>query len=253
MVRSARSNGAAQSAQRRRGWRRTPAPCALRVNERCFSSCQHLRAASPSGRLARDTTSQSSARAVVRRREGAAWRKCRQSLQPDVRRRSHSVARPRPAAACARSHQTTSRTAACTRSMLVRCGAHVNSKRTVISTSPRANRWKRGWRPRRHDRRERGHGVGHVSLDAARRSVESSNVVVTVQVTDGKLMVSSSNDPRAVELLAESTTRFFVLAAQLEIEFVTSTAGAVTHIVINGATRARRLPGAEDLRNAIRR
>jgi len=76
---------------------------------------------------------------------------------------------------------------------------------------------------------------------AGRYEIQPGNVIVTVRVTGGRLMVSSSDDPEPEELLPESATKFFLLVSQLDLEFVKGADGAVSHIVINGSTKARRL------------
>ena len=67
--------------------------------------------------------------------------------------------------------------------------------------------------------------------------------IVTIELAGTKLMalVPMPGSP-AVELLPESPTKFFELVLGLEIEFVKGPDGAVSHLLINGATRARRLP-----------
>jgi CubicO group peptidase (beta-lactamase class C family) len=63
--------------------------------------------------------------------------------------------------------------------------------------------------------------------------------VVTLRVTAGTLFVIDGDE--RVKLFAESASKFFDTVEENSIEFVKGADGAVTHMLINGTLRARRL------------
>jgi len=65
--------------------------------------------------------------------------------------------------------------------------------------------------------------------------------IVTIEVAGSRLVATASGDEK-VELFPESATKFFDLVQEIEIEFVKGPGGLVSHLVINGQTKARRLP-----------
>ncbi len=67
-------------------------------------------------------------------------------------------------------------------------------------------------------------------------------MVIAIAVSGNKLMASTWG-PNAVtaELFPESSTRFFSLGLQIEVEFIASPDGTITHIMVDGGFRARRL------------
>ncbi len=63
--------------------------------------------------------------------------------------------------------------------------------------------------------------------------------VVTVTVGDGKLVLVDRE--QRIELLPESSTKFFELVEESEIEFLKGPDGMVTGALVNGQVKARRL------------
>jgi CubicO group peptidase (beta-lactamase class C family) len=63
--------------------------------------------------------------------------------------------------------------------------------------------------------------------------------VVTLEVAEGKLILVDRE--KTIELLPESTTRFFELTEETEVEFLKGPDGAVTGMLVNGQIKARRL------------
>jgi hypothetical protein len=63
--------------------------------------------------------------------------------------------------------------------------------------------------------------------------------VVTVSVADGRLVLVDRE--QKIELLPESTVKFFELAEESEIEFLKGPDGTVTGALVNGQLKARRL------------
>jgi hypothetical protein len=71
----------------------------------------------------------------------------------------------------------------------------------------------------------------------------SPEIVVTITVEDGQLMMQATNHPK-YPLFAESESRFFLKVADAQIEFVSDEDGKVTHIVMHDEGkegRAKRL------------
>jgi len=63
--------------------------------------------------------------------------------------------------------------------------------------------------------------------------------VVTLKVAEGKLILVDRE--QTIELLPESTTKFFELTQETEVEFLKGPDGSVTGMLVNGQTKARRL------------
>jgi len=67
--------------------------------------------------------------------------------------------------------------------------------------------------------------------------------IVSVRVEGNKLLAQmQAAGEQAMELHAESATKFFILELENEIEFVKGPDGQISHLLINGAMRAQRLP-----------
>jgi CubicO group peptidase (beta-lactamase class C family) len=64
--------------------------------------------------------------------------------------------------------------------------------------------------------------------------------VVTIQASGGKLLLVDR--AQTIELLPESATKFFELTEETDVEFVKSADATVTHFLVNGRMKARRLP-----------
>jgi hypothetical protein len=64
--------------------------------------------------------------------------------------------------------------------------------------------------------------------------------VLTVSLEGGTLFVIDGQE--RVELFPESSTRFFELVQESEIEFVRGADGTVSHILINGQQQVKRIP-----------
>ena len=63
--------------------------------------------------------------------------------------------------------------------------------------------------------------------------------VVTLAVAEGKLILVDGE--QTIELLPESTTKFFELTEETEVEFLKGPDGAVTGMLVNGQIKAKRL------------
>lgn len=69
--------------------------------------------------------------------------------------------------------------------------------------------------------------------------------VIGIRVEGNMLMATDGRpDERGVELLPESPSKFFQPVQALEFEFVRGPGGEVTHMIVNGSTKARRLPSS---------
>jgi CubicO group peptidase (beta-lactamase class C family) len=74
---------------------------------------------------------------------------------------------------------------------------------------------------------------------AGRYEIGPGNTV-TIEAAGNKLLLVAGT--QRLELLPESATTFFEITQEIDIEFVTGPDGAVSHLLVNGQTKARRLP-----------
>ncbi len=67
-------------------------------------------------------------------------------------------------------------------------------------------------------------------------------MVITIAVSESRLMASTwAPNAQTAELLPESSTKFFSLGLQIEVEFVRAPNGTISHLIVDGAFRAPRL------------